>query len=55
MPMLLPYPEWLPFKTVAAAAGLILLPTVSRLTQDYSPARPLTTGSGIRDQGSEKR
>lgn len=26
------YPEWLPFKTVAAAAGLVLLPLVSRAT-----------------------
>jgi len=54
LPALVPYPEWMPFKTVAAAAGLILLPTVSRLTQDYSPARPLTKGSVIRDQGSAK-
>ena len=41
MPMLLPYPEWLPFKTVAAAAGMILLPLVSRLTKDLSAPRPL--------------
>jgi len=41
MPALIPYPEWMPFKTIAAAAGLVLLPGVSRLTQSYSPARPL--------------
>jgi solute carrier family 5 (high affinity choline transporter), member 7 len=47
IPALIPYPEWLPFKTIAACAGLILLPTVSRLTQDYSPARPLKKVAGI--------
>ena len=31
MPALIPYPEWWPFKTAAAAAGLVLLPVVSRL------------------------
>lgn len=30
VPALIPYPEWLPFRTVAAAAGMILLPLVSR-------------------------
>ena len=47
MPMLLPYPEWLPFKTVAACAGLILLPLVSRATQSYSPPRPLREVASI--------
>ena len=32
IPALIPYPEWVPFKTVAAGVGLILLPVVSRLT-----------------------
>ena len=32
MPALIPYPEWWPFKTIAAAAGMLLLPVVSRLT-----------------------
>lgn len=41
IPALIPHPEWWPFKTVAACAGLVLLPTISRLTQDYSPPRPL--------------
>jgi high affinity choline transporter 7 len=30
IPALIAYPEWLPFKTVAAGAGMILLPLVSR-------------------------
>jgi high affinity choline transporter 7 len=41
MPALIPYPEWIPFKTVAAGAGMILLPAVSRMTQQSSPPRPL--------------
>lgn len=40
MPALIPYPEWLPFKTLAAAAGLVLLPAVSRLTGRLVPPRP---------------
>ena len=38
IPALIPYPEWLPFKTIAAGAGMILLPVVSRLTQDSERA-----------------
>jgi high affinity choline transporter 7 len=41
MPALIAYPAWLPFKTVAAASGMILLPLVSRLTLTLSPPRPL--------------
>lgn len=41
MPALFAYPAWLPFKTVAAAAGLVLLPLVSRLTLSINPPRPL--------------
>ena len=33
--------EWMPFKTVAAGAGLVLLPLVSRLTASLAPPRPL--------------
>jgi hypothetical protein len=36
MPALIPYPEWWPFKTIGAGAGMILLPVVSRLTQNLS-------------------
>ena len=42
IPALIPYPEWVPFKTLAAATGLILLPVMSRLTQRRFPAKPLT-------------
>ena len=41
IPALLAYPDWLPFKTVAAATGLALLPAVSRLTRRWSAPRPL--------------
>ena len=41
IPALIAYPEWLPFKTVAAGTGLILLPVVSRLTATLTPPRPL--------------
>jgi high affinity choline transporter 7 len=43
MPALIAYPEWMPFKTVAAGAGLLLLPLVSRVTAAASPPRPLRT------------
>ena len=42
IPASIPYPDWVPFKTLAAGAGLILLPVVSRLTQRQFPAKPLT-------------
>ena len=38
---LIAYPEWVPFKTTAAAAGLILVPLVSRMTASMAPPRPL--------------
>ena len=38
---LIPYPEWVPFKTTAAAAGLILIPLVSRMTASLTAPRPL--------------
>ena len=41
IPALIPYPDWVPFKTAAAAAGLVLLPVVSRLTAGISAPRPL--------------
>ena len=37
MPALIPYPEWVPFKTFAAATGMILLPVVSRLVSSQYP------------------
>ena len=41
IPALIPYPEWVPFKTLAAAAGLVLLPMISRMTSGLSEPRPL--------------
>jgi high affinity choline transporter 7 len=41
LPALIPYPEWWPFKTIAAGAGMIVLPLVSRLTRHLSPPRQL--------------
>src|SRR5687767_14030320 len=41
IPASIPYPEWVPFRTIAAAAGLVLIPGVSRLTSAISPPRPL--------------
>ncbi len=40
IPAVIAYPDWLPFKTAAAAAGIILLPLVSRLTAGLAPPRP---------------
>jgi Na+/proline symporter len=41
IPASIPYPEWAPFRTIAAAAGMVLLPTVSRLTAAWSPPQAL--------------
>jgi high affinity choline transporter 7 len=41
IPALIPYPEWIPFRTLAAATGMVLLPVVSRLTSRWSVPRPL--------------
>lgn len=41
LPALLPYPDGFPFRTLAAVAGLVLLPLVSRLTARQDPPRPL--------------
>ena len=48
MPALIPYAEWWPFKTIAAGAGMILLPVVSRLTQNLSAPRPLGRANAVR-------
>jgi len=37
IPALIPYPEWMPFKTVAAASGMMLLPLVSRVFSSRYP------------------
>jgi solute carrier family 5 (high affinity choline transporter), member 7 len=41
IPALIPYPDWVPFKTLAAAAGLVLLPLVSRVTASWAAPKPL--------------
>jgi high affinity choline transporter 7 len=41
IPALIPYPGWVPFKTLAAVVGLILLPVVSRMTSAWIAPRPL--------------
>jgi hypothetical protein len=42
-----------PFKTLAAGAGLVLLPVVSRLTVRWNAPRPLADRArvGLRPQG----
>ena len=46
MPALIAYPAWLPFHVIAAAAGMLLLPLVSRLTGSLSAPRPLPQVAG---------
>ena len=41
LPALFPYPEGMPFRTIAAVTGLLLLPVVSRLTACRDPPQPL--------------
>ena len=41
LPAFISYPETVPFRTLAAAAGLVLLPIVSRATARWDEARPL--------------
>jgi high affinity choline transporter 7 len=41
VPALIAYPALVPFRTVAAVAGLILLPIVSRATAKWDAPRPL--------------
>lgn len=41
LPAFIPYPDTVPFRTLAAAAGLILLPLVSRLTASWDAPQQL--------------
>jgi high affinity choline transporter 7 len=41
LPAFISYPDTVPFRTVAAAAGLVLLPLVSRATARKDPPQPL--------------
>jgi high affinity choline transporter 7 len=45
LPALFPYPEGMPFRTIAAVTGLVLLPFVSRLTARHDPPRALRNPS----------
>ena len=46
VPALIVYPPAFPFRTVAAIAGLVLLPAVSRATAAWDQARPLRNPLG---------
>jgi high affinity choline transporter 7 len=48
VPALIPYPEWMPFHVVSAAAGMILLPVVSRLTATAASPRALSVTGALR-------
>jgi len=41
LPAFISYPETVPFRTLAAAAGLVLLPVVSRATAAWDAPKPL--------------
>jgi high affinity choline transporter 7 len=41
VPALFPYPDGLPFRAIAAALGVVLLPLVSRAIAAWDPPRPL--------------
>ena len=47
LPALIPYPESVPFRTVAALAGAALLPIVSRATAAWDPPRPLRNAAAL--------
>jgi solute carrier family 5 (high affinity choline transporter), member 7 len=55
LPALFGYPDGLPFRTLAAALGLVLLPLVSRLTASWDPPRPLAPTSGAEPTLSSSR
>src|SRR5262245_56236608 len=46
VPQLIAYPETLPFRTLAAAAGFLLLPIVSRATAAWDRPQPLRNPAG---------
>jgi high affinity choline transporter 7 len=41
LPALIAYPETVPFRTLAAAAGLVLIPVISRATSRWDAPQPL--------------
>ena len=52
LPAFIHYPETIPFRTLAAAAGLVLLPVVSRATAAWDAPRPLRNPA---DDGQGRR
>ena len=46
LPRLIPYPEIVPFRTLAAGVGFVLLPVVSRATARWDQPRPLRNPAG---------
>ncbi|MEZ5294325.1 MAG: sodium:solute symporter family protein [Vicinamibacterales bacterium] len=55
LPAALPYPDDFPFRTLAAAVGLVLLPLVSRATGRLDPPRPLADPAGALTGAGESR
>ena len=49
IPALIPYPEWVPFRIVAAVVGMILLPLGSRLTASWSHPRALENAATLQN------
>jgi high affinity choline transporter 7 len=50
LPAVIGYPAFVPFRTVAAVAGLLLLPIVSRATATWDAARPLRNVAAADEQ-----
>jgi Na+/proline symporter len=47
LPPFISYPDTVPFRALAAAAGLVLLPVVSRATARWDEARPLRNPAAV--------
>jgi high affinity choline transporter 7 len=47
LPAFITYPDALPFRTLAAAAGLVLLPLVSRATAQWDAPMPLRNAAAV--------
>ena len=50
VPAFIAYPESVPFRTLAAVAGLVLLPIVSRLTTRLDAPRPLRNPAALDEE-----
>jgi solute carrier family 5 (high affinity choline transporter), member 7 len=51
LPAFIPYPDSVPFRTLAAAAGMVLLPLVSRATLRLDPPSPLRNPATTEREG----